>query len=155
LLLRPMLVPAAQVTGALAIPRGMMAVTIALCIPEAVAGNLRAGSEVAVFNTFAGHASTLTAGPNCTGPHQQQAYGSVRTQVVLSRVEVLSVGPSAASTRASNGSSVSTQNGQLVTLAVSQADAERVIGATEAGLPYLALLTSSSVTRLDNAGAQP
>ena len=42
----------------------------------------------------------------------------------------------------------------LVTLAVDQADAERVIQLTETGLPYLALLTPASQTGFDT-GSQP
>jgi len=54
LLLRPMLVTAAQATGAgtLATPKGMVAVTIPLCLPEAVAGYVQPGSQVAVFDTY-------------------------------------------------------------------------------------------------------
>jgi pilus assembly protein CpaB len=155
LLLRPMLVTAAQATGGVALPPGMIAVTIALCMPEAVAGAVRAGSEVEVFDTAAASSTTtgssggtLTAGPNCTGPHQQQANGHARTRVVLAKVQVLSVGSASngqgnstatttASTPAANGS---TQGTVLVTLAVSQQAARKVIQITETGLPYLALL---------------
>jgi len=41
-----------------------------------------------------------------------------------------------------------------VTFAVNQADAERLIVLTRAGLPYLALLTASSQTQFDT-GLQP
>lgn len=147
-LLRPMLVPAALVTGALAIPKGMMAVTMALCVPEDVAGSVKAGSLVDIFDTFAAHASSLGAQPNCEGPHQQQASGSAHTQLVLSSVEVLSVGSQANSARGGAANSV---NSELVTLAVSLPDAERVISLTQAGLPYLALLPSSALTHLTTA----
>jgi pilus assembly protein CpaB len=42
----------------------------------------------------------------------------------------------------------------LVTFAVDQADAERVIQLTETGLPYLALLTPASRTGFDTS-SQP
>ena len=158
LLLLPMLVTAAQTTSGLTIPAGMVAVTIQLCVPEAVAGNVRAGSEVAVFDTYAA-GSTLTAQPDCNGPHQQQGYGAVHTRIVLPKVQVLSIGSasaagpassSATSTAFSQSSSASSSLGNvLVTLAVDQGNAERLIQLTEAGLPYLALLTSSSATRAD------
>ena len=48
-----MLVTAAQETSGLPIPSGMVAVTIKLCLPEAVAGNIKAGSQVEVFDTYA------------------------------------------------------------------------------------------------------
>jgi pilus assembly protein CpaB len=161
LLLRPMLVTAAQsaATGGVAIPKGMVAVTVSLCLPEAVAGYIQPGSEVAVFDTYAN--GSLTAQPNCNGPHQQQDFGSAHTRLVLPRVEVLSVGQgpasaqgqSATNSTAYSGSQASSgtpaQGEVLVTLAVNQANAERLILLTEAGLPYLALLTSSSQTSFD------
>ena len=158
LLLLPMLVTAAQTTSGLAIPAGMVAVTIQLCMPEDVAGSVRADSEVAVFDTYSSAGGTLNAQANCIGPHQQEAVGLVHTRIVLPKVLVLSIGPASGQ---SNPSGTATTDGQgsssassslgnvLVTLAVSQGDAERLIQLTEAGLPYLALLTSSSATRAD------
>ncbi len=154
-LLRPMLVPATQVTGTLALPAGMVAVTISLCIPEAVAGNLHPGSQVAVFAT-AGTATTggggLTASAGCSGQHQQQG-AAAHSHLVLPSVEVLSTGqatpaapagsPAASTASAQSSSSSSAGSGQgamLVTLAVSQANAARLIQLTVAGLPYLALV---------------
>jgi pilus assembly protein CpaB len=158
LLLRPMLVAAAQVTGGVAIPKGMVAVTIQMCLTEAVAGYITAGSEVAVFDTFG--SKSLNVQETCQVSHQAQAVGAVRTAVVLPKVEVLSVGPapssaqgtsSGSTTTASNGSAspASSQGAVLVTLAVRQADAERLIQLDEAGLPYLALLTPTSQTGFD------
>jgi pilus assembly protein CpaB len=152
LLLRPMLVTAAEVTGGVALPAGMLAVSVNLCLPEAVAENIGPGSEVEVLDTLAPAASSLTAGPNCTGPHQQQAKGHARTLAVLPRVQVLSVGlaggaghaTSSSNTSAFNRSSTDPSSSQpgnvLVTLAVTQAAALRLVQITETGLPYLALL---------------
>jgi pilus assembly protein CpaB len=155
LLLRPMLVTVAQLTGGVALPAGMLAVSVNLCLPEAVAENIGPGSEVEVLNTFAPSASTLTAGPNCTGPHQQQAYGHVHTVVVLPRVQVLSIGIAGGANRAASAtttgvfshnstdpasSSGSQPGNELVTLAVTQQAALRLVQIAEAGLPYLALL---------------
>ena len=152
LLLRPMLVTAAQVTGGVALPAGMIAVSIAVCLPEGVAENIGSGSEVEVFNTLTHGKGTLSAGPNCQGPHQQQ--GHATTVVVLPRVEVLSVGPAGGAGHATSANtsafsrssstdpspSVASVNNVLVTLAVTQAAAVRLIETTVAGLPYLALL---------------
>jgi pilus assembly protein CpaB len=155
LLLRPMLVTAAQVTGGIALPAGMLAVSVALCLPEAVAENITAGSEVEVVDTFARGATFLTAGPNCNGPHAQQDFGHVHSVVVLPRVQVLSVGPAAGAGHATSSTNTSVfnrsstdptpaaqqgVNSVLVTLAVTQAAALRLIQIAEAGLPYLALL---------------
>jgi pilus assembly protein CpaB len=166
LLLRPMLVTSAQATstGALAIPKGMVAVTVPLCQSAAVAGYVQPGSEVAVFDTYSG--SKLNVQENCTGSsesHQSSASGVVRTRIVLPRVLVLSVGsPPASGTNGTSGSSSSSAPGSatsgtsgpvLVTMAVNQADAERLILLTETGVSYLALLTPSSHTAFDTATA--
>ena len=157
-LLRPMLVPVAQVSGGLAIPGSMVAVTIPLCISQAVAGYVHAGSQVAIFDTFS--SQSLSSSESCSQSgesHQGQASGTVETRVVLPRVMVLAVG-SPGSGQGGSGSGLNagsqSQGGVLVTLAVDQADAERVIQLTETGLPYLALLTPASQTGLDT-GSQP
>ena len=167
-LLRPMLVTAAQATaaGALAIPKGMVAVTIPLCVPEAVAGYVQPGSQVAVFDTYPTRKASLQESCNQSGQsNQAQGPGAAITRILLPRVLVLATGQAAASgttsTTASGGAF--SRNSQtdpaatgsvLVTLAVSQANAERLILVTRAGLPYLGLLTSSSQTGFDT-GLQP
>jgi pilus assembly protein CpaB len=169
LLLRPMLVTAAAATaqGALAIPRGMVAVTVPLCLPAAVAGYVQPGSEVAVFDTYGGKSSSLQA--NCgqqagSAPQLPGGTGVVHTRIVLPRVQVISVGAAASSTShatgllaqpGSAGSASATSATQLITFAVSQPDAERLILLTETGVAYLALLTPSSVTRFDGATSAP
>jgi pilus assembly protein CpaB len=156
-LLRQMLVPAALVSGGLAIPGSMVAVTIPLCISEAVAGYVHAGSQVAIFDTFS--SGSLSSSESCSGSgesHGGQASGTIETRVVLPRVMVLAVG-SPANSQGGSGSTLGggsqSQGGVLVTFAVDQADAERVIELTETGLPYLALLTPASQTGFD-AGSQ-
>jgi pilus assembly protein CpaB len=160
LLLRPMLVTAAQTTSGLAIPPGMMALTISFCVPEDVAGAVQAGSLVAVFDTVVSNSSSnqISAAPGCAGAHQQTA-GTTRTRLVLNRVQVLSVGTAPAGGQAStststtgafsSSSSSSSQTGTMVTVAVNQANAERLIQLTETGMPYLALLTPASRTSAD------
>jgi len=143
LLLRSMLATSAPDTSGLAIPHGMMAVAIQFCVPEAVAGNLRAGSKVAVFATTVSGNSGLNAQAACTGPHALTAQDA-RTHLVLPKVTVLAVGQGTGGQSGSTSSSGSGQNTLgLVTLAVSQADASQLIQLTEDGLPYLALLAGS------------
>jgi pilus assembly protein CpaB len=167
-LLRSMLVAAVQANSGLPIPAGMVAVTIPLCLPQAVAGYVRAGSRVAVFDTYSGQG--LSAQGSCGqagGARPAQGNGTVYTRIVLPTVQVLSVaaagsggsaagsGGSAAGSGGSavglgqSGTSSQAQGTVLVTLAVNQADAERVIQLAEVGLPYLALLTPVSHTRFD------
>ena len=101
---------------------------------------------------------------NCCGSggsNLSSAGGIVATRIVLPRVRVLSVGAAANSgtggtsgstTTAVNGSATASPSGAvLVTVAVDQADAERLILLTETGVCYLALLTPSSHTAFDTA----
>ena len=153
LLLRPMLVTAAQVTNGLAIPSGMVAVSILFCVPEAVAGNIHPGSQVAVFDTVITGQSNVTAQAACSGPHQWTAGDTANTKLILAKVTVLEVGPASANSQGNTQSggtafggsgSSNSQNSELVTVAVNQHDAERVIQLTEDGLPYLALVDANS-----------
>jgi len=176
LLLRPMLVTSAQATatGALAIPMGMIAITIPLCLPEAVAAYVQPGSQVAVFDTYATKKASLQESCSQSGvSHQAEGPGGIVTRIVLPRVLVLATGQGAGggatgtSTSTTASSSPFSHNGQtdppssaptgsvLVTVAVTQADAERLILITRAGLPYLALLTSSSQTGFETGRLQP
>jgi pilus assembly protein CpaB len=157
LLLRSMLVPAAQASGGLAIPDGKVAVTFTLCSAEAVAGNVRAGSEVAVFGTVVGGGTDATAQPNCTGQHKQQVgKGIANTRVVVPKVRVLAIGPASSATQndsktTDSADSQGAQNGMtLVTVAVDQDDAERLILLTQTGLPYLAILGPSAQIKADD-----
>jgi pilus assembly protein CpaB len=163
LLLRPMLVTAVTSTSGIAIPSGDVAVTIALCVPEAVAGYVSPGSQVAIFDTTggggggcssAGGGSTgsSTSGTSSgSGQAANKAANTVNTRIVLPQVTVLAIGQASAvpagvtATNAafSQGTSTANNGTVLVTLAVNQSDAERVISLAESGLPYLALLAQS------------
>jgi len=167
LLLEPMLETAAQVTGGIAIPPGMLAVTVQVCLPGAVAGYISAGSDVAVFDTYpvgGAKASSLDVQETCNLSHQAQTAGAVATRIVLPRVQVLSMSEgngagstSGSSTFAAGSTSSADSDGSaaavMVTFAVSQADAERLISLDQVGLPYLALLTPSSKTAFDTQPA--
>jgi pilus assembly protein CpaB len=161
LLLHPMLVTKAQVTNGLGIPNGMVAVSILFCVPEAVAGNVQPGSQVAVFDTIVSGNANVTAQSACAGPHQWIAGDTASTKLILPRVTVLVVGPASAngqgspksgSTAFGSSSSNSSQSSELVTVAVSQNDAARLIQLTEDGLPYLALVNGSSGLSVKTTG---
>lgn len=158
LLLRPLLVAAAQVTSGLAIPNGMVAVAVMFCVPEAVAGNVHPGAQVAVFDTIAQGSSSAGNQGACSGQRQQSSNANATTRLVLPRVTVLAVGPatpptqSGSTTTPSAATSNTAQNDELVTLAVDQQDAERLIVLTESGLPYLALVNASSSLSVTTTG---
>jgi pilus assembly protein CpaB len=154
-LLRQMLVAAVQASGGLAIPTGMVAVTIPFCLPQAVAGYVQAGSQVAIFDTVS--SQPMNPQPSCMQLGQsRQAPATGQTRMVLPRVQVLSVGAAATgqSGALTGGAGSQAQGSVLVTLAVNQADAERVIDLAETGLPYLALLTPTSQTGFDTTTQQ-
>ncbi|HWD83996.1 MAG TPA: RcpC/CpaB family pilus assembly protein [Kribbella sp.] len=158
LLRSSVLVTAEQATGGLKIPDGKVAVTITLCSPEAVAGNVRAGSDVAVFGTQVIGSTDAAAQPNCTGQHKQQfGKGIGNTRVVIPKIRVLSIGPAAdgsQDTVKDTGiatQSASSQNDRiLVTFAAGQDDAERLILLTQTSLPYLGLLGPSAQIKNDD-----
>ncbi len=146
-LLRVMLVRAAQTSGGLAIPAGMVAVTIPLCLPQAVAGYVQAGSQVAIFDTVS--SQPINPQQSCSQLGQvRQAQASGQTRMLLPKVQVLALG-TGTSGGSGTGATSQAQGSVLVTLAVDQADAERVIQVAETGLPYLALLTPDSQTGFD------
>jgi pilus assembly protein CpaB len=166
LLLRPMLVTTAQATsaGALAIPNGMVAVTVSTCMPGAVAGYVQPGSRVAVFGTYSdvkNNGSQSCGGSGSSPGSGQTNLAHVHTRVLLPQVLVLAVGPapsggtndtsgtSVNSTAASADPTTSPSSQVLVTLAVSQANAERLITLDSSGLTYMALLTTTSQTGFD------
>lgn len=135
LLLRGMFGAATKLSGGLNVPEKMLAVSINIEIDEQVGGYVRPGSQIAIFDTYDG----------------QDKQGKV-TRLLLPRVEVLAVGQFGAggvTSAQQNGSNAASNTGRsggglVVTVAVSQADAERLIHADATGALYFALLTDSS-----------
>jgi pilus assembly protein CpaB len=147
---RPMFVAKKQQTGGLDIPDGKIAVTVAVGAPQEVAGYLQTGSKIAIFDTFntMEGAGRTPAGDGLTKQHNYvQA-----TRLLLTGVKVLSIGAASAST--TDGSSgralaAGTTGGTdtvLVTVAVNQVEAEKLVHGAQTGALYLALLTDTSKT---------
>jgi pilus assembly protein CpaB len=137
------------------IPADMVAVTINMCVDEAVADYVVAGSNVAVFDLLTGNDSQVDR--TCSTGHQVLTAGAqAGALLVLAKAKVLAVGvnPETPSTSGSNdvqaatnpsSASLATTDGEvLVTLAVNEADAQRLILLDEVGLPYMALLGSNA-----------
>jgi pilus assembly protein CpaB len=147
LVLRGMFGPPTILSGGLNVPETMLAVSVAIEVDQQVAGFVRPGSQVAIFNTY-----------EDVDPDEATQEGSgqdnQRTRLLLPRVEVLAVGVYGAggvtSTTARNGEaeeddgSAQGGSGLVLTVSVDQTDAERLIHASRTGLLYLALLTDSS-----------
>ncbi|OKI40368.1 Flp pilus assembly protein CpaB [Micromonospora sp. CB01531] len=125
-----------QVTSGLELPDGKMAVTVQTGAPQQVAGYVRPGSEVAIFLTYklldkAGQESKIQ-----------------RTRLLLEKVQVMAVGtytpPRDTKDDTTTGETASARNGTLlVTLAVGQKEAERLILGLNTGSLYLGLLTDA------------
>ena len=123
----------AQVTS-LAVPDGKMGVAVQLDDAQRVAGFVNPGSEVAVF-------ATMEVGDNQT-----------QTRLLLPRATVAAVGPTTVVSR-TTGDGATTNIEEIptaiLTLALDQKDAEKLIFATDQSRLYFALLTPQSVTATD------
>ncbi len=126
--------------SAIPIPEGKMALSLQLGDPERVAGFLGAGSEVAVFATL--------ASPKVSD--QENEATAENTQLLLPRVQVITVGnvqPVQQTTTDSDGSQNTEEIPRaIVTVAVTQEQAQRLIFATQKGQLYFSLLTDTSKT---------
>ena len=158
ILQRPRLVAAAVNSDKLTIPAGKLAVTVQLQDPARVASFVTVGSEIAVFDTY--DVFEGNEGPSWTPGGDRLAQEFSRnnaTRVLLPRVKVLGIGtsfvpPAAAKTDGdkdadTQGPATSAQDETLtlVTVAVDQFEAERLIQGTQTGTLYLGLLDTYEV----------
>lgn len=121
-----------KVTSGLPLPAGKMAVTVETGAPEQVAGYVQAGSQVAIFLTY-----------NVLGANGLKT-SIERTRLLLPRVEVLAVGTyQSAQARANSATTPSRTGSLMLTVAVDQGNAERLIEGVSHGTLYLGLLTDS------------
>jgi len=154
LLLRAMFVARQERTGGLALTEGKIAVSVAVAGAQRVAGYVQPGSKVAVFDTFnvmEGQGRT----PAGDGLQKAHSYNQA-TRLVLPSVEVVAVGQQVATTGdgsakpsgglAANNSTGAVGDTVLVTVAVDQGQAEKLIHAAQTGALYLALVTDTSKT---------
>jgi pilus assembly protein CpaB len=142
-------------TGILAIPKGLQAVSVTLPSNADVAGFVQNGSEVAIYVTFKiGKTGKAQGQTGKVGGSSVETDGIdiFVTKLLLARVPVIAVSQDAPSDlnggkdAASNNNSTSNV---LVTLALSQAEAERLILGQQTGQLYIGLLNASSVTAPD------
>jgi pilus assembly protein CpaB len=142
------------------VPKGDVAVSVTMCVPEDVADYVTPGSNVAVFDTLVVLSPGQQITPSCASGHPAVSSGQIQntnlasTVLVLPSVEVLAVGqnPGSQGTSGSNSaatatdpsSSSSSSGDVLVTFAVNQNEAQKLILLQEVGIPYLALLGPQS-----------
>ncbi len=128
---------AAEVASPLGIPKDKMAISINLTDPDRVAGFVNPGSEVAIFVT-ATEAQADGPNPNIG-----------RTRLLLDRVTVLGVGSTTPVTTTTTNEDGTQQTEQLprtlLTLALDQEQAQKVVLASKIFDVTFALLTEDSV----------
>jgi pilus assembly protein CpaB len=135
-IIRPMFAPKTAASGILPIPAKEIAVSFSIVGQAAVAGFVQPQSEVAVFVSYKLPATT-------SGTTKNGANNSA-TKLLFPRVLVLATAAPATSTlTAANG------GGGLITLALTQDQAERMILASQSATVYLGLLSDTSVTNAD------
>lgn len=125
--------PETAVTDSLALPAGKQAVSINLSDTQRVAGFVNPGSEVAIY---------FSSG------------GTVR--IMLARVQVIAVGSTTTiktTTTDANGQPVTTEGlpNTMMTLALNQKDAQKIIFAQDNGSVYFGLLNKKSVVKMDTS----
>jgi pilus assembly protein CpaB len=138
---------AAEVSSPLGIPDKAMAISVNLTDPDRVAGFVNPGSEVAIFVTTTG------AAEGETDPNAGAAQVTAKTKMLLPRVTVLGVGsttPVTTTTTAEDGTQQTEQLPRtLLTLALTQDEAQQVILASKTLDVTFALLTKDSDVKPD------
>ena len=119
-------------TSALPIPSGQLAVSVQLDDPARVAGFAVAGSQVAIFYTS-------TDG------------GGDTTRILLSDVTIIAAGGTTVTSAAGNEAPTEDLPKTLLTLALDQEDAQKIVYASQHGQLYFSLLgEDSTVSQSEN-----
>nr|ADE10212.1 hypothetical protein [Actinoplanes liguriensis] len=148
LLMRTLFVPASPApshTGRIPVPRRSLAVSVALNVAPQVAGNITPGDQVAVYYTY--QAKVLMAEDHETIP---------MTELLLPKARVITIGeaepgqapvtpspsptPGPSASAGDSTAAVKEIQRYVVTLAVGDTDALRLVHAAQSGSLYLALL---------------
>ena len=131
-------------TGNLVIPKDKIAMSVELGDPQRVAGFVVPGSEVAIFVTIANVAQgTDPSSPDAGGPQDETV-----TRLLLPRTSVIAVGPSTLrpTQPEEQPAGEDAVAKAVLTVAVTQAEAERLVHATQGGTLYMGLLSTTSKT---------
>lgn len=136
------------VEGRLVVPEGKLAVAVELTDPAKVGQFLNVGSRITVFDTFNVQEADPT-GNTPAGDRLQERHEFTRaTRVLLPDVEVLAVGQTttkqttvdpALAAEPAGVTQTATQTVTLVTVAVDQAQAEKLVHGIHTGTLYFAL----------------
>lgn len=122
-------------TTGLPIPAGKLGTAVQLGDPQRVAGFVQPGSEIAVFVTLSG----------ATGAGASATTGVV-TRLLLPRVSVMAIGPTTLRPATNGQGNKETLPTALLTLALDQKQAQKVIWAAENARLWFSLLDKDSKT---------
>ena len=114
--------------GGLTLPEGTMGISIQLGDPERVAGFVKPGSQVALFTSATGVGGV---------PEQQ-------TTILLPKVLVAAVGPTVVAQAAEGSGNTEAIPTAIMTLALTQEEAQKVILASQTTTLYMGLLDDKS-----------
>jgi pilus assembly protein CpaB len=118
-------------SSGLALAKGDVAISVQLADPNRVAGFVQPGSDVAIFLNG--------ALPSASGAAQQTT-----TRLLLPKVEIVAVGPSTVEPAENGKANPEAIPRALMTLAVTQQEAEKIITAQSAGTLWFGLLNGQS-----------
>lgn len=117
------------------IPDGLLAIAISLGDVQRVGNFLRPGAEVVIFNSY------TTGGALAAAEGDNAPTGDLTTRVLVDRALVLGIGETATSpTTNPDGTVTAPPPSSLITLGVDQAEAEKIIQASQTGSLYFGLL---------------
>jgi pilus assembly protein CpaB len=134
--------------GVLPVPTGLLAVSVALDDPSHVGSFVTVGSKVAVFDTF-NIQEAVKSGQTPAGDHLQDNHAYTRaTRLLLPSVEVLAVDDSTTVSKPTDsedkpaglGAAAMQPTTTLLTLAVTQDQAQRLVHGSRTGTLTFALL---------------
>lgn len=121
----------------LAVPDGLIAISLVLGDPQKVGTFLRPGSEIIVFDTYTSGVADATG----TGPNAQPAEPILTTRTLIQNALVLGVGDATTVVVTNpDGTTAPPVPSALLTVAVDQTEAEVLIHALATGSLYLGLL---------------
>lgn len=158
ILQRPRLVAKVEPPNRLVIPAGKMAVTVSLEDPARVSSFVTVGSNIAVFDSFNVFEGNDGGRWTPSGDHLNDGFPTNKaTRVLLPKVQVLAIGESftpkedepAKADDKTGALAAAPPAGDvthtLVTVAVDQREAEKLIHGTQTGTLYLGLLDTYEV----------
>ena len=128
-------------TKAIEVPAGMVAVSVALADPARVGTFLTPGSKVVLYDTYTPVAATSSSSASTAGTAAQATMR--RTQVLLDDVLIIAMGEAsltpAQAPAAGEDTATAPVRGALMTVAVTPADATRLVHGIQTGSLYAAL----------------